>query len=260
MVSLVIRSAIYQVVFYLNLVFWVVLGLPTYFMPRFGVVWIAQNWGRASIFWMRIVCNTKVEYRGLEKIPKGPLLVAAKHQSAWETFALLQFFEQPLYILKRELLWLPFFGWYLSKADMIGVNRGAGGRALIDVFKRARDEVRRGRQLIIFPEGTRMPVGAPPDYKSGVSQIYVTCGVTCLPVALNAGMFWPRRSFLRYPGTIVIEFLDPIAPGLPRDEFTRRVSGVIEEATARLVDDAREEQIRLLGFSSTDIRSSAAAA
>ncbi|RTL53530.1 MAG: 1-acyl-sn-glycerol-3-phosphate acyltransferase [Bradyrhizobiaceae bacterium] len=254
MALLFARSLIYQVVFYLNLAFWILLGLPTYAMPRWGVVWIAKNWGRTSIFWMRIVCGTKVEYRGMEKIPEGPLLVAAKHQSTWETFALLQFFRQPLYILKRELLLLPFFGWYLSKANMIGVNRGAGGRALIEVFKRARDEVRRGRQLIIFPEGTRMPVGAPPDYKSGVSQIYVTCGVTCIPVALNAGMFWPRRSFLRYPGTIVIEFLDPIAPGLSRDEFTKRVSADIETATARLVEDAREEQRRLLGFSATDIR------
>jgi 1-acyl-sn-glycerol-3-phosphate acyltransferase len=249
MVSVFVRSLIYNIVFYLNLAFWVLLGIPTYIMPRWGVVWIAQNWGRASIFWMRLICNTKVDYRGLEKIPKGPLLVASKHQSAWETFALLQFFEQPLYILKRELLWLPFFGWYLIKANMIGVNRGAGGRALLDVFKRARDEVRRGRQLLIFPEGTRMPVGAPPDYKSGVSQIYVTCGVACVPVALNSGMFWPRRTFLRYPGTIVIEFLDPIPLGLRRDEFTERVSAAIEGATARLVNDAREEQIRLLGFS-----------
>jgi 1-acyl-sn-glycerol-3-phosphate acyltransferase len=257
MVSVFVRSLIYNVVFYLNLAFWVLLGLPTYFMPRWGIVWIAQNWGRTSIWLMWLVCNTKYEYRGLEKIPKGPLLVAAKHQSAWETFALLQFFEQPLYILKKELLWLPFFGWYLQKADMIGVNRGAGGRALIEVFKRARDEVRRGRQLIIFPEGTRMPVGAPPQYKSGVSQIYTSCGVPCIPVALNSGMFWPRRTFLRYPGTIVVEFLDPISPGLPRDQFTERVSGAIEQATAKLVEDAREEQVRLLGFSAPMAASSA---
>ena len=207
---------------------------------------------------MRLVCNTKVDYRGLEKIPKGPLIVAAKHQSAWETFAMLQFFEQPLYILKRELRWLPLFGWYLVKANMIGVNRGAGGRGLLEMFKRARDEVRRGRQLIIFPEGTRMPVDAPPSYKSGVSQIYVGCAVTCIPVALNSGMFWPRRSFMRYPGTLVVEFLDPIPPGLPREEFTERVSTAIEEATARLVNDAREEQIRLLGFSAPVGRSAKA--
>ena len=258
MVSVFVRSLIYNILFYLNLAFWVLLGIPTYAMPRWGVVWIAQNWGKTSIWLMRLVCNTKVDYRGLEKIPKGPLIVAAKHQSAWETFAMLQFFEQPLYILKRELRWLPLFGWYLVKANMIGVNRGAGGRGLLEMFKRARDEVRRGRQLIIFPEGTRMPVDAPPSYKSGVSQIYVGCAVTCIPVALNSGMFWPRRSFMRYPGTLVVEFLDPIPPCLPREEFTERVSTAIEEATARLVNDAREEQIRLLGFSAPVGRSAKA--
>lgn len=249
MVSVFVRSLIYNVLFYLNLAFWVLLGLPTYAMPRWGIIWIAKNWGKTSIWLMRIVCNTRVEYRGLEKIPQGPLLAAAKHQSAWETFAMLQFFDQPLYILKRELLWLPLFGWYLSKADMIGVDRNAGGRSLLRMAKRAAEEVRRGRQLIIFPEGTRRAVGAPPDYKAGVSQIYVGCGVTCIPVALNSGLFWPRRSFMRYPGTLVVEFLDPIPPGLKRDEFTARISTAIEEASNRLIEAGRAEQVRLMGFS-----------
>jgi len=250
MVSLFLRSLVYNIVFYINLVIWILIGIPTFLMPRSGIITIAKYWGRTSIWLMRIICNTKVEYRGVEKIPKGgPLLVAPKHQSAWETFALLQFFDEPLYILKRELRWLPFFGWYLTKAQMIGVNRAAGGRALIEMARRAREEVLRGRQLIIFPEGTRRPVGAPPNYKYGVSQIYVECGVTCIPVALNSGLFWPRRTFMRYPGTIVVEFLDPIPPGLSRDEFTERVRSVTEEATDRLVKAGREEQIRLMGFS-----------
>ena len=196
---------------------------------------------------MGVVCNTKVEYRGLEKIPAGPLIVASKHQSMWETFALLQFFDQPLYILKRELKWIPFFGWYLVKCDMIGIDRSAGGRALLKMARRAGSEVRHGRQLIIFPEGTRMAVDAPPDYKSGVAQIYVNSGVSCLPVALNSGLFWPRRTFMRYPGTLVVEFLDPLPPGLKRNEFTARVSNVIEEATNRLVEVARQEQAQLFG-------------
>ncbi|MES2601008.1 MAG: lysophospholipid acyltransferase family protein [Pseudomonadota bacterium] len=258
MVSVFLRSLLYNVVFYLNLAFWVLLGLPTYAMPRWGIVWIATNWGKTSIWWMRIICNTKVEYRGLDKIPKGSLIAASKHQSTWETFALLQFFDQPLYILKRELLWLPLFGWYLSKAGMIGVNRKAGGRTLIDITKRASEEIRRGRQLLIFPEGTRRAVDAPPDYKNGVSLIYGEAGVPCIPVALNSGLFWPRRTFMRYPGTLVIEFLDPIPPGLKRHEFTARMQAAIEEATDRLVKAGREEQVRLIGFSApvaTSIRS-----
>src|SRR4030081_452450 len=165
----------------------------------------------------------------------------------WETFALLQFFDQPLFILKRELKWIPLFGWYLMKAGMIGIDRAAGGRPLLRMARRAGEAGRRGRQLIIFPEGTRTAVDAPPQYKTGVAQIYVDCGVTCLPVALNSGLFWPRRTFMRYPGTLVVEFLDCLPPGLTRREFIARVSTVIEEATDRLVAAGRQEQAQLFG-------------
>jgi 1-acyl-sn-glycerol-3-phosphate acyltransferase len=208
---------------------------------------IARYWARSSIWLLRLICNVKVEYRGVENIPNGPLIVASKHQSMWETFALLQFFDQPLYIIKRELKWIPLFGWYLIKANMIEVNRRAGGRSLLAMARRAAAEVRRGRQLIIFPEGTRTAVDAPPRYKTGVAQIYVGCGANCLPVALNSGLFWPRRTFMRYPGTLVVEFLDPLPPGLTRDEFIARVSTAIEEATKRLVEAARREQAQLFG-------------
>jgi 1-acyl-sn-glycerol-3-phosphate acyltransferase len=247
MVSIFLRSLVFNVLFYLVLAFWVILGIPTYLMPRWAIMKIARCWARSSIWLMRVICNIKVEYRGLEKIPKGPLIVASKHQSVWETFALLQFFDQPLYILKRELKWIPLFGWYLIKSNMIGVNRSAGGRALLNMARRAGEEVRRGRQLIIFPEGTRTPVDAPPHYKTGVAQVYVDCGVPCLPVALNSGLFWPRRTFMRYPGTLVVEFLDPLPPGLSRREFIARVSTVVEDATNQLVEAARREQAQLFG-------------
>jgi 1-acyl-sn-glycerol-3-phosphate acyltransferase len=247
MISIFLRSLIYNVLFYLLLVFWMIVGIPTYAMPRGAILSIARYWARTSIWLLRVVCNTKVEYRGLEKIPMGPLIVASKHQSMWETFALLQFFDQPLFILKRELKWIPLFGWYLMKSDMIGIDRAAGGRSLLGMARRAGEAVRRGRQLIIFPEGTRTSVGAPPYYKTGVAQVYVDCGVTCLPVALNSGLFWPRRTFMRYPGTLVVEFLDPLPPGLSRREFIARVSSVIEEATNRLVEAARHEQAQLFG-------------
>ena len=247
MASIFLRSLLYNELFYLVLAFWVIVGIPTYLMPRWAIMHIARYWARSSIWLMRVICNIKVEYRGLEKIPDGPLIVASKHQSMWETFALLQLFDQPLYILKRELLWIPLFGWYLIKSNMIGVDRGAGGRALIETMRRAGEAVRRGRQLIIFPEGTRRPVDAPPDYKPGVAQLYASSRVSCLPVALNSGLFWPRRTFMRYPGTLVVEFLDVLPPGLPRDEFLTRIAATIEEATARLVETARHEQQQLFG-------------
>jgi 1-acyl-sn-glycerol-3-phosphate acyltransferase len=247
MVSIFLRSLVYNVLFYLLLVFWLIIAIPTFLMPRWAILTIARWWAVSSISLMRVICNTKVEYRGLETIPKGPLIVVSKHQSMWETFALLQFFEQPLFIVKRELKWIPFFGWYLLKADMIDVERSAGARSLKDMTRRAGAEVRRGRQLIIFPEGTRRPVDAPPLYKSGVGQVYVDCGVTCLPVALNSGLFWPRRTFMRYPGTLVVEFLDPLPPGLSRREFIARARTVIEEASNRLVEAGRQEQAQLFG-------------
>jgi 1-acyl-sn-glycerol-3-phosphate acyltransferase len=247
MVSIFLRSLIYNVLFYLLLAFWLIVAIPTFVMPRAGIMSISRAWARSSIWLLRVICNVKVEYRGLEKIQSGPLIVASKHQSMWETFALLQFFDQPLFILKRELRWIPFFGWYLIKANMIGVDRSAGGRSLLQMARRAGEAVRRGRQLIIFPEGTRTPVGAPPNYKTGIAQIYVDCGVNCLPVALNSGLFWPRRTFMRYPGTLVVEFLDPLPPGLSRREFIARVSAVIEEATNRLVETAQREQTQLFG-------------
>jgi 1-acyl-sn-glycerol-3-phosphate acyltransferase len=247
MVSIFLRSLVYNVLFYALLVFWILIAIPTYLMPPRAFMAVAKAWARSSIWLMRVICNTKVEYRGLEKIPKGPLIVASKHQSMWETFALMQFFDAPLFIYKRELAWIPFFGWYLVKARMIGVDRDGGMRSLMQMARRAPKEIRSGRQLIIFPEGTRTPVDAPPVYMTAVGQIYASSGVPCIPVALNSGLFWPRRTFMRYPGTLVVEFLDPLPPGLTRKDFIARIRASIEDATNRLVEAARREQAQLFG-------------
>src|SRR5580704_3746455 len=144
MASIFLRSLVYNVLFYALLVFWILVAIPTYLMPPRAFMGVAKAWARSSVWLMRVVCNTRVDVRGLEKIPEGPLIVASKHQSMWETFALLQFFDQPLYILKRELKWIPLFGWYLIKSNMIGVVRGAGGRSLVAMARSAGEEVRRG--------------------------------------------------------------------------------------------------------------------
>jgi 1-acyl-sn-glycerol-3-phosphate acyltransferase len=247
MVSIFLRSLLFNICFYLVFLFWIVVALPTFLMPRAAVLRVAKWWAQSNILLMRLICNIKVEFRGIEKIPKGPLLVASKHQSMWETISLLRFFEAPFFVLKRELTFIPIFGLFLIKTNMIAIDRSAGGRALLAVLRRAGEEVRRGRQFVIFPEGTRRPVGAPPHYKAGVGQIYVDCGVSCLPVALNSGLFWPRRTFLRYPGTLIVEFLDPLPPGLPRAEFLERIQNVIETATNRIVAESEAEQEKLFG-------------
>lgn len=245
MISIFIRSLLFNIGFYLSLAIHCIIGIPTVLMPKQAILEVAKSWSRSTTWMLRVICNIHVEYRGLETIPEGPLVVASKHQSAWETIVLLQHFEQPMFILKRELTWLPFFGWYLLKAKMIPINRSAGVRVVANMTGLARERVAAGRQLIIFPEGTRRPVGAEPRYKFGVAQVYVDCGVQCLPVALNSGLFWPRRTFLRYPGTVVVEFLDLIPPGLPRDEFLTQVSTVIEDASNRLLAEGRAEQAKL---------------
>jgi len=247
MFSIFIRSAVFNAGFYLSLLVHMAVAIPTFFLPRQVLINLAKSWSHSMIWMLRVFCNINVEYRGLEKIPKGPLLVASKHQSAWETIALLPLFRQPLFILKRELTWTPLFGLFLLKAQMIPINRKAGAGTMSMMTSLARERVRNDRQLIIFPEGTRRPVGAKPRYKFGVAQVYVDCGVQCLPVALNSGVFWPRRTFLRYPGTVVIEFLDVIPPGLSRDEFLDRAREQIESATAKLVDEGRRERARLMG-------------
>jgi len=238
---LVLRSLLFNLAFYANLIAWLLLILPTLVMPRKAIIRVAQAWARSNFWLMRVIVGTKVEFRGREHIPPGGLLVAAKHQSFWETFALATLFDDPVFILKRELMWLPFFGWYLWKAGMVPVNRKAGSLALVEMNRRAREEVGRGRQVLIFPEGTRRPPGAEPAYKFGIAHLYTTLGVPCLPVALNSGLFWPRRRFIRRPGTIVVDLLDPLAPGLPRDHFFQDVRDRIETASQRLLAEGRAQ-------------------
>jgi 1-acyl-sn-glycerol-3-phosphate acyltransferase len=234
-----LRSLVFNALFYLVLVVYLVVAIPTLLLPRRAIIALARHWARVNLVLLRTVCRITVDWRGLEKIPRGAILVAAKHQSAWETFALLNLFDDPTFILKRELLWLPFYGWYARHAGMIPVERGGGKPALIAMAERARAALSDGRQIVVFPEGTRRPPGAEPRYKYGIAHLYGECDTPCVPIALNSGLFWPRRRFMRYPGTIAVEILDPIAPGLAVEEFFPRLQHELEAATARLIAEAK---------------------
>ena len=233
--SVLIRSIVFNVLFYLNLVVQIVAALPTLVMPRRAILAVAKFWARSNLWLLRVICGISVELRGVEKIPRGAVIIACKHQSVWETFALVPLLDDPCYIMKRELMWIPFFGWYTWKAGMIAVDRSKGSQALSDMNDAARRELARNRQIIIFPEGTRRAPGAEPRYKYGVVHLYLETGVSCVPVALNSGLFWPRRSLLRYPGTIRVEVLDPIPPGLSKVAFFELLQQEIESATANLL-------------------------
>ena len=237
---ILVRSIAFNVLFYVNTIFWLLVGIPTFLMPYWGIVEVAKAWGRVNLVLLRWTVGIKVEIRGAEKIPKGGLIVAAKHQSAWETFVLVTLFDEPLYIVKRELMWIPFVGWLMAKGRRVPVDRSAGSHALIDMTERARIEIGRGRQLIIiFPAGPRRPAGAEPRYKYGVAHLYAAEGVPCVPIALNSGLFWPRRTILRHPGTVLVEVLDPIMPGLDKEVFFKRLQDAIEPATARLIAESQ---------------------
>jgi 1-acyl-sn-glycerol-3-phosphate acyltransferase len=235
-----LRSFIFNIVFYVNLVLFLVLGSEFFFLPRKWAVRALQTWARSSIVLLRVICGIKMEVRGRENIPVGASLLAGKHQSLWETFAILPLLDDPCMVLKKELTYIPLFGWFAVKFGMIALERSAGSAALRNLIQRGREEKARDRQIVILPEGTRKAPDDPPDYKPGAAALYTALELPCVPFALNAGLFWPRRKFLRIPGTIVIEFLPAIPAGLPRKEFQRRLENVIERSTQALVAEARK--------------------
>jgi 1-acyl-sn-glycerol-3-phosphate acyltransferase len=236
--SLIARSVLFNALFYVNVTVHMIAALPTFVLPHAALHVFIRSYARTSLWLLRVICGTKVEWRGVANIPDGACIVACKHQSAWDTFGLYALLDDPAYVLKRELMWIPLFGWYMWKAGLIAIDRGAGLSALSRMTARAQRVLQQSRQLVIFPEGTRRPPGAEPAYKPGVAFLYRKAGVPCVPLALNSGVFWPRRSWLRYPGTIVVEALEPIPPGLDRKVFFARLQMVVEEATARLVKEA----------------------
>ncbi len=242
---LALRSAVFNVLFYAYLIILMVLGLPTLLFGFRGVLRLANVWGRGSLWLLRVVCGTRVVFRGCANIPAEPCILAAKHQSFLEIIALCSLFPDFTFVLKRELTRIPLFGWYLAHSGQIAVDRGQGRAALQQVSEGARAVLAAGRQVFIFPEGTRRAPGDPALYKAGISFVYSETGAACLPVAVNSGLFWPRQSFLRRPGTAVIEFLPVIPAGLPRQVFQARMSEGVETASDRLMAEAVEADPRL---------------
>ncbi len=229
------RSLLFNALFYANIIVRMILGLPTIFMPASFILGVLRGYSRSSLWLLQVTCGIGVEWRGREKLPQGACLVACKHQSAWETFALFSLLPDPTFVLKRELMRIPLFGWLASKAKMIPIDRGSRTKALAGMTAAAKVEAAHGRQIVIFPEGTRRPPGAEPHYLPGVAFLYADLDLPCVPVALNSGLFWPRRTLRRFPGTVLVEVLDPIPPGLGRREFMARLQNALQEATARLV-------------------------
>ncbi len=230
-----IRSVIYFVWLYGSIALVGVAFLPFAIVWR-GAAFVAMRViAEIAFFGLRWICGARVVWEGLENLPVGPAIIASKHQAMLDTMTPLRFVHGPAIVLKRELLGYPLFGWYMKRAGMIPIRREAQAKALREMLAASRAAIKDGRSILIFPEGTRRPPGAPPAYKPGVAALYRDLGVPCAPVAVNTGLIWPARGIMRKPGVARVRVLEPIAPGLSREEFMRELETRIETASDDLL-------------------------
>jgi 1-acyl-sn-glycerol-3-phosphate acyltransferase len=233
-----VRALLFNALFFggtavLCLVLW-----PGILVKGRHLAWMARLWAGWCLWSLRVAAGLDHIVRGAANIAPGPVLYASKHQSAWDTIVFFTLLPRPAYVLKEELLLIPIIGWYLRRAGMIAIDRRGGAKALRGMLASAQARVREGREIVIFPEGTRTPPGERRTHHPGVAALYARLGLPVVPVALNSGHFWRRRGFTKRAGTIVIEFLEPIAPGLERETFSRLLQERIETACARLSAEA----------------------
>jgi 1-acyl-sn-glycerol-3-phosphate acyltransferase len=233
-----LRSLAFNGGWYLGTALIAVGGLPLLLAPRRWVVAWARLWIVFVLWWLRVTVGITHRVVGREHLPSGPAILACKHQSSWETLAFTLLFDDIAIVLKRELLFIPVVGWAMARAGNIAVARGEGAAALRGLLRQAKAAVAEGRSIMIFPEGTRVALGDQKPYQVGAAALYRQLGVPVVPMALNSGLFWGRRQWVKRPGLITLEILPPIPPGLPREAFMETLRERIEGATARLVENS----------------------
>ena len=235
---IVLRSLLFNVLWYVNIVTQMIAMSPWYFtrQTRREAWKVPTNFGISSNWLQKHIVGTEVMYEGTENLPPAHTgyIVASKHQSIWEFYALLPYLDDPAFVVKKELTRLPLFAQYIRKIGTIPVERGRRGEAVRRMLAAAREAIADGRQILIFPEGTRKSPGAPPDYRQGVTRMYEALDCPVVPVAHTSGLFWSRRRFRRYPGTLRVRFLPPIQPGLDAATFSARLQEAIESEMVEL--------------------------
>jgi 1-acyl-sn-glycerol-3-phosphate acyltransferase len=231
-----LRSLLFNIAFNLWTAVALILGWPVLLLPYPATYWFGRQWVRVSLWLLRHLVGLDHRVLGLEHARRGPAIYAVKHQSSWDTLVFALLLHHPAYVLKRELLFLPLFGLYLLSAGMIPVDRSGRATALKRMLAAARRRRDQGRDLLIFPEGTRVPPGAHQPYHPGIAALYSQLDLPVVPVALNSGLFWGRRSFNKKPGRITLEFLPAIPPGLPRRAFMAELETRLEGASRRLAE------------------------
>ncbi|HET9068963.1 MAG TPA: lysophospholipid acyltransferase family protein [Amaricoccus sp.] len=232
---LLARSLLFDAVLYLLMAIMGILGAPLALWSVDGAYAVCRAYCRAVLFCLRVICGLRVEVRGA--VPAGEVLVASKHQSFLDILILFRALPRAKFIMKKELRWAPILGLYALRIGSTPVNRGDRSKAMKAMVEHA-GEASEPRQLVIYPQGTRVAPGAQLPYKVGAGVLYDRMGVVCVPAATNAGVFWGRRSPYRRPGLAVVEFLEPIAPGLPVAEFMPRLEATVEAASDRLMREA----------------------
>jgi 1-acyl-sn-glycerol-3-phosphate acyltransferase len=233
-----LRALAFNIAFFGSTALLGVVGLPVLVMPRRIVMGFGRFWARCVLALLRAIVGLDGEIRGIEHLPPGACLIAMKHQSAWDTLILPVVLGDPAVVIKQELLWVPFYGWYAARAGSIAIDRRGGAAALRRMLATARRAAAAGRPIVIFPEGTRTAPGRHLTYQPGVAALYQALAVPLVPAAVNSGLYWGRRSFVKRPGRIVLSFLEPIPPGLSRREVMRELETRIEAATAALEREA----------------------
>jgi len=231
-----LRSLAFNVGWYLGTAAIAIVGLPLLLAPRRWVIAWARLWIVFVLWWLRVTCGLTHRVVGRENLPAGPAILACKHQSSWETLAFTLLFDDIAIVLKRELLFIPVVGWAMARAGNIAVARGDGASALRGLVKQAKAVVAEARSIVIFPEGTRVAPGNRRPYQVGTAALYRQLGVPVVPMALNSGLFWGRRKWIKQPGVLTLEILPPIAPGLSREAFMETLQEKIEGATTRLIE------------------------
>jgi 1-acyl-sn-glycerol-3-phosphate acyltransferase len=236
----ILRSVIFNILFYGSTGLMALTGWPALWMHRGALLAIRASWIAVSMWLIRWVAGIQVEVRNADRLPKGPVLVASKHQSAWETIWFNQFLEVPAIVLKKELTEIPILGAMINGAGMVPIDREGGAPAIKRMVLDSKAAIADGRPVLIFPQGTRVAPGADGLYHPGVFALYRSIGLPMIPVALNSGIYWSRNAFIKTPGTVIVEFLEPIEPGLDRATFMERLQTTIDGASDRLADEARE--------------------
>lgn len=240
-----IRSIIFNILFYGVLTpLFCICTAPSLLMPRKYVFRVAKWYQQLAYILELYVMNLKYEVRGYEHVPKdsGQYLVAAKHQSAYETMKLLILFNDPTIILKKSLLSLPIFGWFLQRIEVIAIDRSNREQSMSSLTKGAQKMQHDNRPIVIFPQGTRVNVDTTTSekpYKGGIVKLYRATNMPIIPMAINSGLYWPRNAFWKKSGTVIIEFLPPIPAGLPESDVMKILEEQIETTSNRLIDEGR---------------------